>query len=142
MEQHPNFLGFHIDASTFPIRLPEQKRDVATVLSDDLFRAFGSNALRLNTLQQIRGNIEHFKSTNILRSYFASPIDALLGCGDESGLWVMGANPDFWTAFWAPMEVIRLIRSNESKWGTCFAVRWSDSCHLNNALRVSTIQSG
>ena len=63
------FLGFQIDTSNLTIRLPEQKRAGDTVLFDDLFASFGSNCLRLNTLQQVRGNIEHFKSVNALWSY-------------------------------------------------------------------------
>ena len=53
-------------------------------------------------------------------SYFATPIGELLGRGDESGLWVLSDNPDFWIAFWAPMEVVRSIRSNEAKWMNLF----------------------
>ena len=47
---------------------------------------------------------------------FTAPIDALLGCGGEAGLWVMSANPDFWTAFLASMAVVRLLRSSDGKW--------------------------
>ena len=80
------FLGFHIDTKDLSIRLTEQKRAGPTVLFGDLFAAFGSNSVRLNVTQQVRWNIEHSKSTNMLWSYFTSPIDALLWFGEEAGL--------------------------------------------------------
>ena len=114
------FIGFEINTLNLAIRLPEQKRAGASVLFDQLFESFGSNSPRLLTLQQIRGNVEHFKSTNALWNYFTAPIDALLGCGDECGLWVMSANPDFWVAFWDSMEAIRTIKSSETQWDALF----------------------
>ena len=113
-------LGFEINTVDLTIRFPEQKRAGASVLFDELFADFGSNTMRMITLQQIRGNIEHFKSTNTLWSYFTAPIDALLGCGDECNLWVVAANADFWIAFWPSVEVIRTIRKCEKKWALLF----------------------
>ena len=70
----------------------------------------------MHTLQQIRGNVERFRSTNMLRNYFTTPIGALLGSSGESGLWVMAANPDFWKSRRASMEVIRGTKKSELKW--------------------------
>ena len=60
------FLGFATDTVSLGIMIPAQKREGASVLLGELFLPFGSHALRVITLQRIRGNIEHFKSTNIL----------------------------------------------------------------------------
>lgn len=135
------FLGFQIEADNLAIRLPEQKRAGATVLFGALFASFGRNCLRSNNLQQERGNIEHFKSTNSLWIYFTAPIDARLGFGDEAGRWVMSANPDFRTAFWASVEVVRILRSSGGNGQTCYAGRLGDYYHQNNASRVSIIPS-
>ena len=77
-------MGFLIDTDSLEIRIPEQKRAGASVLFGELFVAFGSHALGIVTLQTITGNIEHFKSTNILWGYFTPPVDALLVHGDEA----------------------------------------------------------
>ena len=51
------FLGFEIDTSSLPIRLPEQKRAGSSVLFDEVFSDFGSDSMRLLALQQVRGNV-------------------------------------------------------------------------------------
>ena len=115
------FLGFEIDTSSLEIRIPEEKRAGASVLFDELFASFGSKALRVLTLQRIRGNIEHFRSTDILWEYFTPPIDALLGCSDEAGIWAECGNAQWWLAFWESMKSIQLIRNDETQWARLFS---------------------
>ena len=114
-------LVFCINAKSLTISFPDQSRAGVTVLFDQLFDQFGGNSLRLNTLQQVRGAREHFESTNTMWSYFTSPTDSLLGCGDEANIWVIGSNPEFRTAFWESTKVVRTIRGYGDKWDQLFS---------------------
>ena len=62
------------------------------------------------TLQQIRDTADRFKSTNVLRSYFAAPVDALLSFLDESGIRAIGTSPDRRSEFWESANVARILR--------------------------------
>ena len=107
------FLGFLINKPNLTIALPEEKRAGATVLFDELFSEFGSRVMRLTTLQRLRGNIEHFRSTNMIWTFFTGPIDSLMCFADETGAWINCGSRHAWYAFWNAMDVIRIIRMNE-----------------------------
>ena len=67
------FLGFVINASSMTIAFPGEKRAGATVLFGELFRQFGSRIMRPLTIRRLRGNIERFRTTNILWSFPPAP---------------------------------------------------------------------
>ena len=48
--------------------------------------------------------------------YFTPPIDALLGHGDEEGIWAKCGDRQLRKAFWGSMRVILLIRKDEEQW--------------------------
>ena len=108
-----DFLGFLINTSNLTIALHEEKRAGATVLFGELFSEFGSRVIRLITLQRLRGNIEHFRSTNMIWTFFTGPIDSLMCFADETGAWINCGSRHAWYAFWNAMDVIRIIRMNE-----------------------------
>ena len=109
------FLGFTINTTETPIRLPEEKRAGATTLFDEIFAQFGSRDMRLVTLQRLRGDLEHFKSTNFLRDFVTAPADALLGCSDGTGIWINCGLPNVWRAFWESMRALISIRKDEHR---------------------------
>ena len=71
-------LGFTIKTGNVTIGFPEGKRDGSAILFGQLFREFGSRVMRFLTLQCLRGNIEHFRSTDMIWSFFTGPIDGLM----------------------------------------------------------------
>ena len=78
MEGGADFLGFLITTDDVTIALPEEKKAGDTVLFDELFRNFGSRVIRLVSLQRLRGNIEHIRTTTALRTCSTGPIDSLM----------------------------------------------------------------
>ena len=114
------FLGFSINTANMTITLPEEKRAGATILFDELFSEFGSRVIRLISLQRLRGNIEHFRSTNMIWSFFTGPIDSLMCYADETGVWINCGSKHAWYAFWNAMDVIRIIRMNDESWRSLF----------------------
>ena len=114
------FLGFRINTVTMSISLPEEKKAGATILFDELFSSFGNRVLRLVTLQRLRGDIEHFRTTNLLWSFFTGPIDILMCCADESNVWINCGSRHVRYAFWNAMDIIRIIRRNEISWSSLF----------------------
>ena len=110
------FLGFCINTASMSISLPGEKKVGATILFDEVFSEFGSRIIRLITLQRIRGNIEHFRSTNMLWSFFTGPIDALMGYADDANTWINCGSKHIWHAFWSAMDIIRIIRRTPSSW--------------------------
>ena len=77
-EEEQIFIGFSINTKEMTIAPPEEKRAGATILFEELFIQFGSRMMRLQTLHRLRGNIEHFRPTNLMWSYFTGPIDSLM----------------------------------------------------------------
>ena len=102
------------------IRLPGEKRAGATPLFDEIFACFGSRNLRLITLQRIRGNPEHFESTNTMWNFFTAHVDALLGCADEAGIRINCGFPHVWMALWESMKVLICLRKDGRKWADIF----------------------
>ena len=114
------FLGFAINTKEMTIALPEEKRAGATILFDELFCKFGTRVMRLLTLQRLRGNIEHFRATNLMWSYFTGPIDSLMRYADETGAWINCGSRHVRYAFWNAMDIVRIIRQNENSWNSLF----------------------
>ena len=110
------FLGFCINTASMAISLPGEKKVGDTVLFDEVFSEFGSRIMRLITLQRIRGNIAHFRSTNMIWSFFTGPIDALMGYADEANTWINCGSKHIWHAFWSAMDIVRIIRRTPSSW--------------------------
>ena len=103
-------LRFSANKSAMAISLPEGKRAVATIPSDEMFGHLGSRVRRLITTQRIRGNIERCRSSNMIWSFSTGPIDALMCFADESNTWTNCGSRHVWYAFWSSANIIRIIR--------------------------------
>ena len=115
------FLGFAINAANMTIALPEEKRAGATTLFDELFSQFGSRSMRLITFRRLRGDSGHFRTTNMMWTFCAGPIDNLMCFADESNTWINCGSRHAWYAFWNAMDIVRIIRRNENSCNTPFA---------------------
>ena len=103
------------------ISLPEAKRAGPTILFGELLSQFGSRVVRLASLHRIRGNIEHFRSANMLWSFFNGPIYGRMCFADETNTWINCGSRHLRYAFWSATEIVRIIRRNKHSWGKLFA---------------------
>ena len=113
-------LGFDIDSSTLSISLPDVKVAGARVLFEQLAEKTGPHVLEVVTLQQIRGHVEHFKSTNSMWKFLTGPIDLLLRYTDERAVWVNCPVPEIWQSFWNSLSLIFDTLPCESRWKNLF----------------------
>ena len=92
-------LGLVYDTSSLKITLPESNRAGARVLFDSILAERGSTRIGVNTLQQIRGCMEHFKSTSAIWRLLTSPLEKLLTYADEIGEWITCPKEELWGGF-------------------------------------------
>ena len=101
-------------------RPPWGEKSRGNLLFGEIFQQFGGRIMRLITLQRLRGNIEHFRSTDMMWSFFTGPIDSLMRYADEANTWINCGSRHVWHAFWSAMDIVRIIRRTESSWGDLF----------------------
>ena len=118
-QQHV-ILGFLVDTSTMGITLPEAKIVSAQVLMEKILAWKGSQVMLIKSMQQLRGCMEHFSTTNPIWRVLAAPVDHLLTFGDENNQWVSCPQAETWHAFWHTMSVIETCMSNETEWKDLF----------------------
>ena len=124
MERRTNLFGICDQYLQYNDRAPRGTESRSHYsLSDELFRQFGSRVIRLVTLQRLRGNIERFRSANILWSFFTVPTDPLMLYADEANKWINCGSKHVRYAFRSAMGIFRIIRRNESSWDKLFTGR-------------------
>lgn len=113
-------MGFEIDSKSLCISLPEAKIAGARVLSDQLGEREknGTRALVVSTLHQIRGNIGHFRASNITWEFPTGPIDLLLRYTDEKATWANRPTPEVWDSFRSRLSLIFYTMQSESQRGS------------------------
>ena len=92
--------------------------DGSRVMMHGVLDMFGSKMITVNTLQQLRGNFEHFRATNITWGNLCGAIGALLSYGDELDMWVSCPHPQLRTNFLDAMEILRDRFNPEDEWVT------------------------
>ena len=76
--------------------------------------------ITLLEMQQLRGDIEHFQSTNEVWRFVKHPADLLLGSSDELGVYIRRPDPRVWRMFWDTMDFIKGFHSVEEEWRKLF----------------------
>ena len=112
--------GFDIESEFLAITLPEAKVAGAWALFDGLRRKDGSRAVEISKLQQARGHIEHFRSSNASWGFLTGPIDTLLRYPDENAAWVNFPSLELRTAFWGSLAVLFDIMDSGDRWRSAF----------------------
>ena len=102
-------LGSGVDFSYLAIRLPEAKVTGTRILFDQLQEKDFSRAIEVNTLQQERGHIEHFGTSNPMWKLVSLPIDTLRRYTDECASCVNCPALEVWQAFLGSTKEFPLV---------------------------------
>ena len=90
------------------------------MLFSQFWEADRSQGITLLQMQQLRGHIEHFQSTSLVWRFVKHPADLLLGCSDETGLYIRCPDPIVWRMFWDTMDLIWVFHQDEREWRKLF----------------------
>ena len=140
-------LGFVVDLKELTITLPHHQVANARVFIDELLAKNGSHFLTIIELLQLRGNLEHFSTTNGVWRLIKNATGKLLGHPDEQGSYVRCPNPTMWGFFWQSVDIVGVRRSREKAWGDlpqgdldlllCAAERLSFPSERGKSVRIS-----
>ena len=128
-------LGLSYDTASLTVTLPESKRAGARVLFDAVLLDRGSAKIGVDATRQIRGCMEHFKSTSAIWRLLTSPVDKLLSYADEIGEWITCPKKELCDNFRWSVYAIGGFMKTEEQWRRLFTGNMNRL--LNPADRLS-----
>ena len=109
-------LGFHVDLKLDEITPPDPKIVGAyNLLHLNVFNP-GNYTIPLQTMQELRGSLNHWSNTNRIWKWLSEPINQMLGQTDTNLLWIRCSDPEKWLAFWHVILFIREVADDECNW--------------------------
>ena len=113
-------LGFHVNLKSDSIALPDPKLVGAyNLIHLNVFNP-GNYTVPLQTMQELRGCLNHWSNTNRLWRWLSEPINQLLGQTDTNLLWIRCGDPEKWLAFWHVILFLREVAEDEGSWRELF----------------------
>ena len=115
-----DFSGFPCNLENLTISLPEQKMGGAKVFPNALFDKRGSHFLTLLEVHQMRGNLEHFQTTNEMWKTIKAPTDILLGHSDVNSMYIRCPNTKVRQMVWDSTQAMQQCMETEDSWMDLF----------------------
>ena len=112
-------LAFADNTQDLNILLPDAKIAGARALLDVFLEHMDSKLATFNIPQQLRGNLAHFKATDVMWGNLCGPVDTLMGYGDEQTLWADFPFSSVWAAFWDAIRIPQSMCEPGERWGDC-----------------------
>ena len=119
-ESQKILLGFTFDLSRLAITLPEEKMAGVRILLDHFFDVKRSQVMQLLEVQQLRGHMEHFRSTNEVWGIVKGPLALCLVSQMKSDVMSDFPNPAVWENFRDPLSIIETQCRDEDTWRALF----------------------
>ena len=124
-------LGYVVDLEEDAISSPAPKIIGATNLIQSPEFNTGCRTLTLQSVQELRGCINHWSKTWRVWNWLTEPANQMIDCTDSAHIWTRRHDWEKWHAFWAVIQFIRDLSSGRALWRTLFTGRFSELVGLH-----------
>ena len=119
-------LGYHVNLQSDVISLPDPKVVGAyNLIHQSVFNP-GNYTIPLQSMQELRGCLNRWSSTNRLWRWLVEPVNQLLGQTDTGLQWIRSSNSEKWLAFWHVIQFLREVAVDETDWKSLFVGVFSE----------------